>query len=89
MARRRAQADLTEFGEQVATDWERAVILALQELAKDWPPSVMLVSMDGGLQVVRADTYRTGNDAGLSRVEHHDSCVLANIDGIPNDGGGW
>jgi hypothetical protein len=81
--------ELTELGEQVATEWERAVILALQELAKDWPPTVMLVSMDGGLQVVRTDAFRAGHEESPSRIGQQDSCVLANIDGIPNDGGGW
>jgi hypothetical protein len=89
MTRKRRQANLTGLGEEIATDWERAVVLALQELAPNWPPTVMLASMDGGLQVVRTDLYRRGHDQAPDRVQHHDSCVLANIDGIPNDGGGW
>ncbi len=49
----------------------------------------MLVSMDGGLQVVRKDAYHAGFDANLGTVEHQDSCVLANIEGIGAAGGGW
>lgn len=86
---KRRQAELTDLGEQVATARERAVILALQELARDWPSSLMLVSMDGGLQVVREDAYHAGFSASLGSAGHQDSCVLANIDGIGADGGGW
>jgi hypothetical protein len=89
MGGKRKRADLTELGEQVATDWERAVILELQTLAPNWPPTVMLVSMDGGLSVVRTDAYRRGFDANLNGARRQATCVLANIDGIPNDGGGW
>jgi hypothetical protein len=90
MTRKRLRADLTELGENVATDWERAVVIALQELAKDWPPTVMLVSMDGGLSVVRKDAYHALSvDDRASGAERQDACVLATIHGIPNDGGGW
>jgi hypothetical protein len=56
-----------------------------EEIATKWERTVM----DGGLQVVRTDAYHRGHDIGIDRTEHPATCVLANIDGIPNDGGGW
>jgi hypothetical protein len=89
MGGKRKQAELTGLGEQIATKWEQAVILALQELARDWPESVTLVSMDGGLSVVRSDLYHRAYDTEPNGARRQEMCVLASIDGIPNDGGGW
>lgn len=67
------------------TDPELAAIASLQRLAKRWPQSLKLVSMDGNLSVIRADDPRMLADYGPERQE----AVIADIDGIPNDGGGW
>lgn len=59
------------------------------KVAGHWPKSIMLVSMDGGLQVVDKSAFYAGNDANLNGAERQAACVLANIDDIPTDGGGW
>ena len=72
------------------TTEERAAIAALRRLAKRWPASLTLVSMDGGLQVVRTDAYHAINGREfLPGPERQEACVVADIDGILNDGGGW
>jgi hypothetical protein len=67
------------------TALEASVIAALQELASSWPGSLTLLSKDSGLCVVHSGDYQAG------RVEGHEGpgYVLAEISGIPNDGGGW
>jgi hypothetical protein len=65
---------------------EEAAIAALQWLARRWPPMLKLLSMDGSLCVIHtADSARISdsNDPGRHGL------VLADIDGIPNDGGAW
>ena len=49
----------------------------------------MLVSMDGGLQVVDKTSFFAGNDANLSGGGRQEARVLAHIQDIPTDGGGW
>lgn len=72
------------------TDDERRAIAALERLAKRWPRSLTLVSMDGGLQVVLTKEYHDGNGQEfLPGNERQELCVVAHISGIPNDGGGW
>jgi len=68
---------------------ERRVVDELRQLARHWPGSIMLVSMDGGLQVVDTAAFHAGNDANLNGAERQQACVLADIEGIPTDGGGW
>ena len=85
----RPHADLTDLGEATCTWPERATIGALQRLAKHWPRTLMLVSMDGGIQVVRTGAYHAAHDAGGTGAERQQACVQADVDGIPNDGGGW
>lgn len=64
---------------------ERNAIAALQRLAKRWPRSLKLVSMDGALAVIRNGDPRYGASGGVERQE----CIIAHVDGIPNDGGAW
>jgi hypothetical protein len=63
---------------------EWAAIEALQRVAKRWPPTLTLLSIDGGLSVIH--TADLDYIIGSNDPERHDR-VLANIEGIPNDGG--
>jgi hypothetical protein len=67
------------------TDEERKAIASLQRLAKRWPQSLKLVSMGGGLHVIRVGDPRFDGQYPGQRAE----AVIASIDGIPNDGGDW
>jgi hypothetical protein len=73
------------------TPAEAQAIAALQRLAKHWPPTLKLVSMGGSLSVIHgADPRWTPVAAGTwSDSLPRQACVLADIDGIPNDGGDW
>lgn len=66
------------------TDKERQAIASLERLAKDWPQSLMLLSRDSTLDVIRVSDYHGMFD--LSREERA-GIVLAQVTGIPNDGG--
>ena len=66
------------------TSEERNAIAALQRLAKRWPPSLMLLSMDGNLEVVRSADWQQ-----LAGADELPERIIATIDGIPNDGGAW
>ena len=68
------------------TDDERRAIEDLRRLARKWPPTLRLVSMDGNLSVVHADDPRYALD---NSIVARQECILADIHGIPNDGGGW
>lgn len=81
------QADLTDYGERAATSQERAAILALQELARRWPPSLKLISMDSNLHVIHQDDVDMVS--GFDPAPERQARILADIDGIPNDGGAW
>jgi hypothetical protein len=82
----RPRADMTDYGEESATDPERAAIGALQRLAKRWPRTLMLLSYDGGLSIIHtADLDAIADGYGPERQD----LVLASINDIPNDGGGW
>lgn len=60
------------------TQREISVIVSLKRLARRWPDSLQLVSAAGTLVVVRTDDDREREFADR---------VVAEIDGIPNDGG--
>jgi hypothetical protein len=62
-------------GDALAPD-EAMAIARLKMIARDWPQTLALVSMDGQLSVIRP-----GNVIG--------DPVLADIQGIPTDGGAW
>jgi hypothetical protein len=62
----------------------RAIIM-LKALARNWPQTLKLVSMDGGLSVIHTDDWRFGH---FDRIERQES-ILAEIAGIPNEGGAW
>lgn len=66
------------------TDEERRVIASLQRLARHWPASLMLISMEGGLHVIRTGDPQYSPDAGVEQ-----EAIIADIDGIPDDGGAW
>lgn len=81
----RPHADLTATAPSLS-DPELSAIAALQRLARRWPRSLTLVSYDGSLSVIRsADLGAIADGNGPERED----LILANIDGIPNDGGGW
>jgi hypothetical protein len=74
-----------ELDEDEFTSEELAAIRSLKRLARKWPKTLTLLSMDGCLYVIRtADlgTVETSPD-GAPDVP------IVQIDGIPNDGGGW
>lgn len=83
----KANPDLTEYGEAHATGPEIVAIAMLQHMGVTWPAGIMLVSMEGVLFVVRTSDYEAARGLGAGRAEA--SGILARIDGIPNDGGGW
>jgi len=62
---------------------ESKAIASLRRIAARWPRSLMLASMDGELVVVRNDDARM-DGAGIDQ-----DSVVAEINGIPNTGGGW
>lgn len=64
---------------------EAKVIASLQRLAKRWPNTLRLVSMDGSLHVVRADDDRFHSEDSMERVQS----IIADIHGIPHEGGAW
>jgi diaminopimelate decarboxylase len=67
------------------TEIEHKAIQALQRLAKRWPQTLKLVSMGGGLHVIRNGDPRFGESSGVDRGK----AVIDSIIGIPNDGGDW
>lgn len=83
-------SDLSEFiadnGEQ-ATGEEARAIRSLQRLARRWPKTLKLISMDGSLHVIHTDSEGLP-EYGEDR-EVRQACILADIRGIPNDGGSW
>lgn len=80
-----AEPDLTEEGWAALDERERKAVASLQRLAARWPRSLTLLSMGASLCVVR-----TG-DERLDAFDSADRCaaIVANVDGIPNDGGDW
>lgn len=66
-----------------AEEW--LAIRALRALARRWPATLTLISVDGGLHVIRTGDPRYGHEHGSVRAE----AVIETIEGIPNDGGGW
>lgn len=69
------------------TKEERLAIASLKRLAKRWPKSLDLWAMDGSLYVAKVPP---GEDCcepngGSARQD----LVVADIYGIPCDGGGW
>lgn len=74
------------MAEQDLTDEERRAIAALERLAAQWPRTLTLLSYDGSLSVIHsADLGVIADGTEASRQD----LVLAHIDRIPNDGGGW
>jgi len=78
-------ADAIEANNAALTDAERKAITSLQQLAKHWPRTLTLVSMEGNLHVIRTGDERFGLPFGPDRQQ----AIIADIDGIPNDGGAW
>jgi hypothetical protein len=75
---------LADNGDEL-TPGEARAIAALRRLARRWPPTLELISMGGGLHVIHTSDPRYSMPHGVDRQE----AVLADIDGIPNDGGDW
>ena len=70
---------LADDGSPITKD-EAIAIGQLERLARQWPKTLRLVSMDGELYVIRNDDKPT---------HEHAEQTLTHIIGIPNDGGGW
>jgi hypothetical protein len=71
-------------GDDISDDEARA-IHELNRLAARWPRTLTLVSMGGSLAVIRTGDPRYGARHPGDRQD----AIIENIDGIPNDGGGW
>lgn len=69
--------------EDCLTAEELKAIGGLRRLASRWPRSLMLASMDAELVVVRNDESR------MDGANIDQDAIVAEIDGIPNNGGGW
>lgn len=65
---------------------EANAIAALRRVASRWPRSLMLISMEGSLHVVRNDESRFDPSDGTAIDP---DAVIADIEGIPNTGGSW
>lgn len=76
-----AAGDFTGDNGDPVTAGEFRAIQSLIRLARKWPPTLKLVSMDGQLYVMHAGDSRFADDHGREIV------ALAMIDGIPNEGG--
>jgi hypothetical protein len=72
------------MAEQDLTGEERVAIAALEGLAKRWPPSLMLLSTEGRLEVIHAADYHGMYDLP---DEEREALTLATIHEIGNDGG--
>lgn len=70
------------------TKEEQNVINSLKRLAKRWPQSLTLWSGCSNLYVMRTDKFRKKEDTGFD-VYANPEAVVTQINGIPNDGGGW
>lgn len=81
---RHAEKITGDNGDELTPDEARA-IASLERLAKRWPQTLTLMSMGGSLCVKHTGDPRTDARTSLGRAD----VVLANIDGIPNDGGDW
>ena len=77
---------MTPMTPAALTAKERRAIADLEQLAKRWPQTLTLLSYDGGLSVIHTADFDTVADGTASARQE---LILANIDGIPNDGGGW
>ncbi len=75
---------LGENGDPV-TIAELEAIGQLMRLARKWPKSLTLLSMDGTLCVMHSGDERFGAEGRTARHK----VVLSTIEGIPNDGGAW
>jgi hypothetical protein len=62
------------------TGEEQRAVASLERLARRWPQSLMLFSWSGRLVVVC-------NNQPFAEAGDPDDQILAQIDGIPNDGG--
>lgn len=69
--------------EPLTTEEEQA-ITDLQRLGDRWPRTLTLLCMDGGMHVIRTGDSRYSPQKGDGQ-----EAILADIHGIPNDGGAW
>ncbi|MEB3023349.1 hypothetical protein [[Mycobacterium] crassicus] len=74
---------MSRADDESLTTEESKAIAALRRVAARWPRSLMLASMDGELVVVRNDATR------MDGPDIDQGAIVAEIDGIPNTGGGW
>lgn len=66
---------------------EAQAIAAMKRVALRWPSTLGLVSMGGSLSVIKLDD--NGGFVHLSHDGLDPDMVVADIKGIPNDGGDW
>ena len=64
---------------------EAGAIRGLERLARRWPPTLMLLSYGDSLSVIH--TADLDAVAGGTGPRPRQDLVIADIDGIPNDGG--
>lgn len=64
------------------TDEEARAIASLQRLARRWPKSLTLFSWSGSLVV-----FHSADMGAVTDRDRGNDLILADIDGIPNDGG--
>lgn len=69
----------------VITAREAKAIASLKRLARAWPDSLRLISMDGALHIIHTDDPRFHDEGFTERQES----IIADISGIPNEGGAW
>lgn len=62
---------------------ELAAVTALRRIARKWPRTLTLASIDGELVVLPTGRYLDPTN-GVS-----EDAVIASIPGIPNTGGAW
>jgi hypothetical protein len=87
LPRRTPVPDAEDENYAALTDEERRAVASLQRLAKRWPQSLKLISMEGSLGVIRTADPRWVDDTKPSFERQ--AAIIADIDGIPNDGGAW
>ncbi|WP_276972421.1 hypothetical protein [Ferrimicrobium acidiphilum] len=75
-----------ELAKDEFTTEELAAIKSLKRLARKWPKSLTLLSMEGSVYISRTA------DRGAIATRDCDTELdvpLVLIEGVPNDGGGW
>jgi hypothetical protein len=81
---RRAEPARGDNGDDLTIP-EAMAIENLKRLARAWPQTLKLISMDGQLSVIHEGDWRFGHFDRIMRQE----TILAEIAGIPNEGGAW